>query len=210
MPRHPCTTFSVHPPQTLCPTLPHPSQHQSKQGEDCRDTMGLPHAKSLPCTVSSLAFPMPAHPAHAPALLGWAQRRSWGQAMPACLGAWTLLYFRCCFWSIKHWICWVVARGHGQGMGAVGSTPRPAHMAQAPPLHEHTCPTSVTPRVYLTPQDSVSTWLLHPDTVGRKGSLWGALGTWDQWKRGRRRAGRSRARDVARMPGAESRWRQSV
>lgn len=154
MPRHPCAPFSVHPPQTLHPTLPHPSQHQSRQGEDSRDTMGLPHAKSLPCTVPSLAFPMPAHPAHAPALPGRGTVVELGPgnaSLPGSMGTWTLLYFSLLFRSIKHWICWVVARGHGQGMGAVGSTPSPAHMAQAPPLHELACPTSVTPRVYLTP-----------------------------------------------------------
>lgn len=84
MPRHLCTPFSVHPLQTLHPALPHPS-HQSRQEEDSRDTKGLPHAKSLPCTVPSPAFPMPAPSSlcTSPARVGHSSGAGAGQFQPA-------------------------------------------------------------------------------------------------------------------------------
>lgn len=210
----------------FCPPTPNPSPSATtpspasvKAGGGLQSYHGVAPCQKPPLPGALLGIPRasPTLSMHQPCR-GGAPWQSQNQAMPACLGAQAhghCCIFRCCFWSIKHWIRWVVARGRGQGMGAVGSTPSPAHMAQAPPLHKHTCPTSVTACVYLTPTacDSVSPWLLHPDQgCFRKlpSVPWGALRTWDQWKRARRRAGRSRTRAVAWMPVAESRWRQSV
>lgn len=153
-PSHPVPLFlSTHPKPFTQPYHTHPSIVKAGRGLQS-------YHEAAPCQEPPLHGALLGIPRASPTLSmhqpGWggAQKRSRGRAMPACLGAQAYGHcciFRCCFWSIKHWICWVVARGHGQGMGAVGSTRSPAHMAQAPPLHEHTCPTGVTPCVYLTP-----------------------------------------------------------
>lgn len=145
----------------FCPPTPNPSPSPTTSIPSVKAGGGLQRYQgAAPCQEPPLHGALPGIPhasptqsVHQPSQ-GGAQQWSWGRAITACLGARAhghRCIFRCCFWSIKHWICWVVARGHGQGMGAVGSTPSPARMAQAPALHEHTCPTSVTPRVYLTP-----------------------------------------------------------
>lgn len=141
----------------LCPPSPSPSPSPATSIPASVKAGGGLHCLqgTAPCQKPPLhgALPMPALcPCTSPAEVGTAAQP--GRAMPACLGEQPhghCCIFHCCFWSIKHWICWVAARGHGQGTGAVGSTPSPAHLAQAPPLHKHACPTSVTLRVYLTP-----------------------------------------------------------
>lgn len=153
-PRHPLYTLFCPPTPNPSPSATTPIPASVKAGGGLQSHHGVAPCQKLPLPGALLGIPRasPTLSMHQPCW-GGAQWRSRNRAMPACLGAQAhghCCIFRCCFWSIKHWICWVVARGRGQGMGAVGSTPSPAHMAQAPPLHKHTCPTSVTACVYLT------------------------------------------------------------
>lgn len=186
---------------------------------------------TAPCQKPPLhgALPMPALcPCPNPAEVGTAAAGPGDAGLPGRAATRTLLYFPLLFLVNKALDMLGGCQGPWPGDGSSGQHPQPCPPGTGTPTPQtrlsHQCHTACLfnpplpgtwcPHGYCIQRRDASESCLQVPHRGEGGERecvpWGALGTRDQWKRGRRRAGRSRARGVLRMPGPEFRWRHSV